>query len=73
MPFASPEAPSIALTQLRSVIDEKFGGRVEVGIHYLNLEFIEFVGGLEGYERMISGHGRLAGVADWLFRQLAFP
>jgi len=73
MPFASPEAPSIALTQLRSVVDEKFGGRVNVELHYLNLEFIEFVGGLEGYERMISGHGRLAGVADWLFRQIAFP
>jgi len=73
MPFAPPEAPSIALTQLRPVIAEKLGARVKVELHYLNLEFIGFCGGLDGYRRMISGHGRMAGVADWLFRQVAFP
>ena len=73
MPFASPEAPSIALTQLKAVLDERFAGRAAVEIHYLNLDFLEFTGDLSHYQAMISGHGRLAGTADWFFRQAAFP
>lgn len=73
MPFAMPEAPSIALTQLKAVLDERFAGRAEVEIHYLNLDFLELTAGLARYQAVISGHGRLAGTADWFFRQAAFP
>ena len=73
MPFASLEAPSIALTQLKAVVDEQFAGRIRVEVLYLNLEFLEFTGGLDPYRGMISGHARLAGAADWFFRQAAFP
>jgi magnesium-protoporphyrin IX monomethyl ester (oxidative) cyclase len=73
MPFASPEAPSIALTQLKAVLDERFADRATVEIHYLHLDFLEFAGDLDRYQEFTSGHGRLAGTADWFFRQAAFP
>ena len=73
MPFASLEAPSIALTQLKAVLDEPFAGRARVEIHYLNLDFLELTEDLALYQSVISGHGRLAGTADWFFRQVAFP
>ncbi len=73
MPFASPEAPSIALTQLKSVLEERFGDAVTVEILYLDLDFITYAGGLANYLRMSSGLGRLAGASDWFFRQVAFP
>ena len=73
MPFASPEAPSLALTQLQAVLEEKLGDRISVEVLSLDLDFLEFTGGLDNYRRMISGQGRLAGAADWFFRQVAFP
>ena len=73
MPFASPEAPSIALTQLKSVLDQKFAGQVVVEVLYLDLDFLSYTDGLQNYQRMTSGQGRLAGAADWFFRQVAFP
>ena len=73
MPFASPEAPSLGLTQLRAVLEEKLGDRVAVEILYLDLDFLEFTGGLDAYRRIISGQGRLTGAPDWFFRQAAFP
>ena len=73
MPFASPEAPSIALTQLQAVLEEKLGSRVSVEVIYLDLDFVVYTGGLGNYRRLTSGQGRLAGAADWFFRQVAFP
>jgi magnesium-protoporphyrin IX monomethyl ester (oxidative) cyclase len=73
MPFAPIEAPSLALTQLKAVIEQRFTGRIHVEILHLNLEFLDFTGGIDNYQRIISGHGRLSGAADWLFRQAAFP
>ncbi len=73
MPFGSAEAPSIALTQLRAVLEERFGGRIKVDVLYVNLDFVSYMGGIENYRRMTSGHGRLSGAADWFFRRAAFP
>lgn len=73
MPFASPEAPSLALTQLKAVLEQTFPGQVAVELLYLNLDFIDWSDGLAGYQSMISGQGRLTGAADWFFRQAAFP
>lgn len=72
MPFANLNMPSIALTQLKSVVDRQFAGRVEVEIHYLNQEFGHFLG-LELYSTLASAQASNAGVGDWLFRRIAFP
>lgn len=73
MPFAPVEAPSLGLEQLRVVLNRGFAGRVRVEVLYLNMEFLNVMGGLENYRLMTSSHGRLSGAADWLFRQFAFP
>lgn len=44
MPFASLEMPSIALMQLKSLIDAQFANQVSVGIHYVNQDFDKFLG-----------------------------
>ncbi|NJL29701.1 MAG: RiPP maturation radical SAM protein 1 [Thermoanaerobaculia bacterium] len=73
MPFANVALPSIALTQLKSVAEERFGDRVRVRILYLNLDFSHFVG-TELYEMMTSSMAaNNSGLGDWFFRQLAFP
>ncbi len=73
MPFAPLEAPSLALAQLKAALEAAHGGRVAVTIHHLHHEFLGFTGGVEAYQRFGSAHGRLSGVADWFFRQAAFP
>ena len=73
MPFAVAEAPSIALEQLKVVLDRGLGGLVTTEVHYLHFDFVNFCGGIENYRRMTSGTARLSGLADWLFRQEAFP
>ncbi len=71
MPFANLNLPSIALTQLRSVVEERFADRVRVRILYLNHEIATYMG-LDLYKRM-SGELYSSGLGDWLFRALAFP
>ncbi|MEM7583895.1 MAG: RiPP maturation radical SAM C-methyltransferase [Acidobacteriota bacterium] len=71
MPFANLNLPSIALTQLRSVVEERFGDRVRVRVLYLNHDLAGFMG-LDLYKRM-SGELYSSGLGDWLFRAIAFP
>ena len=72
MPFSSLQIPSIALHQLKAVIDERFGDRVDVHVHYLNHDF----GGLVGPDiyawisESLAGH--TCGFGEWLFRAAAF-
>lgn len=73
MPFAPLEAPSLALAQLKAALAAAHGGRVGVTIHHLHHEFLGFTGGVDAYQRFGSAQGRLSGVADWFFRQAAFP
>lgn len=73
MPFASPEMPSLALTQLKAVLERRFDTRIAVELLYLNLDLVDFLGGLAAYQLLVSSLGRMTGVADWLFRQAAFP
>ncbi|HBL25713.1 MAG TPA: RiPP maturation radical SAM protein 1, partial [Acidobacteria bacterium] len=72
MPFATLQFPSIALTQLKSVAESRFGDRVRVRILYLNHEFAHYLG-VETYQVMNSVQASNAGLGDWLFRSVAFP
>jgi len=72
MPFAAPQFPSIALTQLKSVAESRCGERVRVRILYLNHDFAHYLG-VDIYQVMNSVQASNAGLGDWLFRSLAFP
>jgi len=73
MPFAALTTPSLALTQLRSVLRSMFGDRVSVEILYLNHELARVIG-LELYDRIASSvDGQNSGLGEWFFRQAAFP
>lgn len=73
MPFAALHLPSLALTQLKAVVDEKFGDRVSVDVLYLNHEYARHLGfGLYSHiVNAIDSHS--SGLGDWFFRQSAFP
>jgi magnesium-protoporphyrin IX monomethyl ester (oxidative) cyclase len=73
MPFAILNTPSLALTQLKAVVDERLGDRIAVEIHYLNHEFGHFLG-VDLYQEVAVGSDHFnAGLGEWLFRQIAFP
>lgn len=73
MPFASLSLPSIALTQLRSVVGDLLGDRVRVRILYLNHDCAEYFG-RDLYELVAETlEASNSGLGDWLFRQVAFP
>src|SRR5262245_15129136 len=73
MPFSSIEAPSLALTQIRSVIQSQFPGEISVEIAPLNHDFAKYVG-IELYQYItVSGQALYSGLGDWFFRQQAFP
>jgi ribosomal peptide maturation radical SAM protein 1 len=71
MPFFSVNLPSIALTQLKEVLEREFGDSVDVNIFYLNHDFAKLVG-LEIYEYM-DNYSIQTGIGDWFFRNEAFP
>jgi len=73
MPFANLDLPSLALTQLKSVVDRQFEDQVSVDIHYLNHEFARYLG-IEMSQLLVKSEAaHNAGVGDWFFRQAAFP
>jgi ribosomal peptide maturation radical SAM protein 1 len=73
MPFSSLTLPSIALTQLKSVVEQRLGAEVRVRILYLNQEFAHYLG-LDLYEYVIGAlQANNSGLGDWIFRQAAFP
>ena len=73
MPFADLAMPSIALTQLKAVVQQKFKDQVSVDVYYLNHDFARYLG-LELYESITSSaDSQNAGLGDWFFRQTAFP
>src|SRR5690349_14407738 len=73
MPFANLRMPSIALTQLKAVVEERFKNEVSVDVYYLNHDFANYLG-LELYNRITdSADSQNSGLGDWFFRQIAFP
>jgi ribosomal peptide maturation radical SAM protein 1 len=73
MPFANLAMPSIALTQLKTVVENRFKNQVSVDVYYLNHDFANYMG-LDFYDLIIeSADSQNAGLGDWFFRQTAFP
>ncbi|MDI3288325.1 RiPP maturation radical SAM C-methyltransferase [Polyangium sp. 15x6] len=73
MPFAGIHAPSIALTQLRSRLEEQFGDRVRVDVLYFNQDLCNYLGH-DVYQAVVgSMEHHTAGTGEWFFRQAAFP
>jgi ribosomal peptide maturation radical SAM protein 1 len=73
MPFASLNLPSIALTELKSVLDRQYGDRVSVEVLYLNHDFAHYLG-MDAYCFVSDTMKALnTGLGDWVFRQVAFP
>ncbi len=73
MPFANPAMPSIALTQLKTVVENRFKDQVSVDVCYLNHDFANYLG-LGLYDLIIDfADSQNADLGDWFFRQAAFP
>lgn len=72
MPFAAEHLPSLALTQLRSVLLRELGDRVSVDVCYLNLDVARRIGSI--YQEIEDSMEHLhTGLGDWVFRESAFP
>jgi ribosomal peptide maturation radical SAM protein 1 len=73
MPFANLGLPSIALTQLKSVLETELPGQVSVDILYLSHDFARYLG-IEFYDYLTNSMESFnTGLGDWVFRQAAFP
>lgn len=73
MPFANLNLPSIGLTQLKSVIDERFGDKVSVEICYANQDFGRYLQP-KPYQFVASSmESHTSGLGEWFFRRVAFP
>ncbi|HKV37779.1 MAG TPA: RiPP maturation radical SAM C-methyltransferase [Blastocatellia bacterium] len=73
MPFANLSLPSIALTQLNSVLEDSFGAEVRTRIVYVNHDFARYLG-LPLYRYLTnSADSHNSGLGDWFFRPTAFP
>lgn len=73
MPFSDLALPSIALTQLKSIVEQKFRDRISVEVIYLNHEFAKYLG-LQFYDYLTESFDSLnTGLGDWFFRQTATP
>lgn len=73
MPFASVGLPSIALTQLKSVLDLDPDVHAEVEVYYLNHDFKQYFGHEQYALISESVNATVTGLGDWLFRLQAFP
>ncbi|HVR98292.1 MAG TPA: RiPP maturation radical SAM C-methyltransferase [Thermoanaerobaculia bacterium] len=73
MPFAAADIPSIALTQLKSMVEKEFGDRVSCDVLYLNLDFLNFLGPQLFRAISVSVQANTSGLGDWFFSAEAFP
>ena len=71
MPFSSIEIPSIALTQLQSIIGSRLGARASAEVCYASHDACRLLG-IDDY-RQICNESSHSGLGDWLFRPFAFP
>ncbi len=71
-PFAAVSSPSIALTQLKSMVDSMSDPDISVRVLYVNQDFAEFLG-IELNEEISSLASSMCGLGDWFFRPYAFP
>lgn len=73
MPFADLWFPSIALTQIKGMLEQQFHDRVKVRILYLNQDIAQYFGVRLYCYISNSLDSNMAALGDWLFRQIAFP
>ena len=73
MPFADFNSPSLALTQLKSILGSQYGDQVSVDIYYLNQDFTLHMGKTFYKYLTDSAEAYHSGLGDWLFRHVAFP
>lgn len=73
LPFAALQFPSLALTQLKSVVESRCGEQVQAQLIYANHEFAPLPGETLYQEIATSVRHGLTGLGDWLFRRVAFP
>jgi len=73
MPFASCTIPSIALAQLKAVVDTQMAGRASARVGYLCHDLADYLG--EERYRFVSNSMQPlnCGFGDWFFRQAAWP
>lgn len=73
MPFGFLRLPSIALSQLKSVVQSQFGESVTTDILYLNLDFGVYFG--TPLYTYLSSHpdAMKINIGEWIFRDVAFP
>src|SRR5215475_8944794 len=67
MPFANLSLPSIALTQIKSMVERECDD-VGAEVLYLNHDFADLIGA-EAYHDIAY----VIYLGDWIFRQAAFP
>ncbi|HKV91966.1 MAG TPA: RiPP maturation radical SAM C-methyltransferase [Candidatus Angelobacter sp.] len=73
MPFADLWFPSIALTQIKAILEEKFQDKVSIRVHYMNQEIAQYLGVRLYCYISNSLETNMAALGDWLFREIAFP
>ena len=72
MPFAATRVPSIALTQLKALLDQKFKGELQTRVLYINQDFAHYLG-LAFYTYIAEGlEPNMCGLGDWFFKKAAF-
>jgi ribosomal peptide maturation radical SAM protein 1 len=73
MPFADLWFPSIALTQLKAILEEQFQDQVRVRTLYLNQDIAKYLGVRLYCYISNSLETNMAALGDWFFRNVAFP
>lgn len=73
MPFANWHCPSFALSQLAALGQREFPGQVQTDVVYLNHDFARYFGLREYHSLANDADHLLAGLGDWIFRDIAFP
>jgi ribosomal peptide maturation radical SAM protein 1 len=71
MPFSDIELPSLALTQLQSLVEEELPGEARAEVFYASHDFCRHLG-LDLY-RLICNEVSTSALGDWIFRSEAFP
>ena len=70
MPFSTLNFPALGLSQIKGRLEDVFGEKVEVEVHYIHHDFYEYFG--PDFYAMVDRDSTYTLVNDWLFRHEAF-
>lgn len=73
MPWAKLNLPSIGITQLKGVLEDRFQDRVTTELHYLNLDIARYIGTINYTFIGEDFLAKLCNYGEWFFRHVAFP